>query len=68
MYGRKVSERSALAVERAADMVVRALPSLDRFSIGSYSPLKVEPGTEGTKLTWPWTGRMEEWKLEQYPL
>ena len=64
---RTEGERDALNVEKAGNRVVKGLPKLEMFSIGGYEPLNIGLGLEGTKVTWAWTGRMEEWKMESYP-
>ncbi|KAH7309996.1 hypothetical protein BKA65DRAFT_519262 [Rhexocercosporidium sp. MPI-PUGE-AT-0058] len=65
-YGREVSRQFAETTEKAGDMVMSNLPRLSSFEIGETPNItRAENGT--VTLTWPWTGRIDEWTFEIWP-
>lgn len=54
-------------VEIGGDMVVESLPHLHSFSIGWKTPNVTRSDGKIVNVTWPWTGRLEEWSWEEVP-
>ena len=72
-FGRSRVVEHASVVETAADMAVKALPALKSLTIGDTVvdlTRNREHEDEGAILSmaFPWTGRLEEYALEQFPL
>ncbi|PQE27469.1 hypothetical protein CJF31_00009094 [Rutstroemia sp. NJR-2017a BVV2] len=65
LYLREVIREGAEATELGGDIVVANLPHLTSFTIGGQSPC-VDGGIGN--LTWPWTGRMDEWLRAEVPI
>ncbi|KAI0405123.1 hypothetical protein F4802DRAFT_615075 [Xylaria palmicola] len=67
-YERQVVGQGAEAVDSAAALVLKALPRLIGFSIGSTQAniTRYENGTR--EASFPWTGRKGEWVMEKVPL
>lgn len=67
-YGRTVVQRSAELAEAVGRVVYEALPGLKTFSIGSQSP-NIDVGEDGlVEMVWPWTGSMEAYTLDIWPM
>jgi hypothetical protein len=66
-YLREVTREGAEATEKGGDLVVAYLPYLTSFTIGGATPNITR--TEGIMVnaSWPWTGRMDEWLMEEVP-
>jgi hypothetical protein len=71
-FARQEARQMAETLEKAAAIVLDWLPRLEKLVFGSNPALgschaanleKVEDGT--TKVTWEWTGRMDEWTWER---
>lgn len=65
-YGRGESRRYIVDAERVTNMVLEHLPDLDLLCIGSGC-VNPRVRTEEGKLVWPWTGRMKDYLLEDWP-
>jgi hypothetical protein len=67
IYRRQVTKEGAEATEKGGEIVVANLPRLTSFTIGGRCANITK--TEGRMInaTWPWTGRMDEWLMEQVP-
>jgi hypothetical protein len=68
-YLRQVIREDAEATDTAGDIVVRNVPQLVTFRIGAQCP-DITRGSDGKHIvscTWPWTGRMDEWLMEEVP-
>ncbi|KAJ9150697.1 hypothetical protein NKR23_g3382 [Pleurostoma richardsiae] len=66
-FGRVLLEESLIAMEFAANMTMAALPQLKSLSIGLQQPNLMKNETGETYISWPWTGRIEEYVHEIYP-
>ncbi|KAL6804915.1 hypothetical protein GGI42DRAFT_323178 [Trichoderma sp. SZMC 28013] len=66
-YHRSVIQEGAEADEKAAKIALSVLPHLESISIGGLSPHMTKEDGNKVVLEWPWTGRMEEWLLEEVP-
>jgi hypothetical protein len=66
-YGRMVAQEDAETIEAAAAIVHDALPQLKSFTIGSQSPNITLNDAGRMEMSWPWTGRMEEYTYEVWP-
>ncbi|PQE18690.1 hypothetical protein CJF30_00009687 [Rutstroemia sp. NJR-2017a BBW] len=65
LYLRQVIREGAEATELGGNIIVANLPHLTSFTIGGESPC-VDGGIGN--LTWPWTGRMDEWLEADVPI
>ncbi|MCJ1307767.1 hypothetical protein MMC25_001415 [Agyrium rufum] len=66
-YLRQVIKEGAEATEQGGDIVIASLPHLTGLTIGGDNA-NITRTQEGTiDLTWPWTGRMDEWLMEVAP-
>ncbi|PQE15478.1 hypothetical protein CJF32_00006840 [Rutstroemia sp. NJR-2017a WRK4] len=65
LYLREVIKEGAEATELGGNIIVATLPHLTSFTIGGESPC-VDGGIGN--LTWPWTGRMDEWLEAEVPI
>lgn len=66
-YGRQVSKKAAKATEKGGKIVIANLPHLTSFTIGGRKANVTRIEGEIVNATWPWTGRMEEWVMEEWP-
>jgi hypothetical protein len=67
IYLREVTKQGAEATEKGGDIVVANLPHLTSFTIGGMEA-NITRNEEGMiNATWPWTGRMDEWLMEEVP-
>jgi hypothetical protein len=68
-YGRRVAQKNAETIEKAANIAFSALPQLESVKIGSRSPLNVTRDANGAVVgfTWEWTDRMQEYLYEVWP-
>jgi hypothetical protein len=67
IYLREVTKEGAEATEKGGDIVVANLPHLTSFTIGGMEA-NITHNEEGMiNATWPWTGRMDEWLMEEVP-
>lgn len=66
-YHRRVLQEGAETDEKAARIALSVLPHLESISIGGYTPHMTKEDGNKVVFEWPWTGRMEEWLLEQVP-
>ena len=66
-YSRQIDRESAEATGLGGEIVMANMPNLKSFTIGGLKPdiTRTEEGT--IILTWPWTGRMDEWLMEMTP-
>lgn len=67
LLSRRVLRRNAEATERAGVVVSEVLPHLLSFTIGGWKPKLVILDGKIVKIEWPWTGRLEDWIVEQIP-
>ncbi|KAE9374917.1 hypothetical protein N431DRAFT_405980 [Stipitochalara longipes BDJ] len=65
-YQRQVIREGAEATEKGGDIVVANLPHLTSFTIGGEKA-NITRSEGMVNVTWPWTGRMDEWLLERVP-
>lgn len=69
-FGRKNLRRDLRDViseiEIAGNIVLTELPHLKNATIGGITA-NVEDGNKTGSLVWPWTGRMREYLLQEYP-
>jgi hypothetical protein len=65
LYLRQVIREGAEATELGGNIIVATLPHLTSFTIGGESPC-VDGGIGN--MTWPWTGRMDEWLEAEVPI
>ncbi|KAL2067654.1 hypothetical protein VTL71DRAFT_15750, partial [Oculimacula yallundae] len=66
-YGREVAIQGAETTEKAAAILMTALPQLTSFSIGDDRPNVTRAENGSVIITWPWTGRMRDWVFEIWP-
>ncbi|KAM6488332.1 hypothetical protein HDV62DRAFT_20952 [Trichoderma sp. SZMC 28011] len=66
-YHRRVLQEGAETNEKAARIALSVLPHLESISIGGSTPNMTKEDGNKVVFEWPWTGRMEEWLLEQVP-
>ena len=66
-YHRRVILEGAETNEKAARIALSVLPHLETISIGGSTPHMTKEDGNKVVFEWPWTGRMEEWLLEQVP-
>ncbi|KAH8897819.1 hypothetical protein GQ53DRAFT_818082 [Thozetella sp. PMI_491] len=66
-YGRQIVQEGAETTEVAAGIIMEALPNVN-FSIGDSSPNITYNKMGKPVLSWPWTGRMEQYTLESFAL
>lgn len=65
--GRDTAKESALTTEKAGVIVIGQLPGLEKLHVDGYRA-NITTNDDGTvELTWPWTGRLDEWAYEEYP-
>lgn len=65
--GGRIEERKLISgIERAGRLVVEQLPHLESLTVAATT---TDPRrrTEEGKLVWPWTGRLKEHLLEEWP-
>jgi hypothetical protein len=62
---REVTKEGAEATEEGGDIVVANLPYLTSFTIGETKANITRTGDGTVNATWPWTGRMDEWLMEE---
>jgi hypothetical protein len=67
MYLREVTKEGAEATEQGGYIVVANLPHLTSFTIGSVKANITRTNYRMVNVTWPWTGRMDEWLMEVVP-
>lgn len=67
-YGRTIAQESAELTEAVGEAVYEALPGLKTFRIGGQSPNIISNEAGVGELVWPWTGRMEEYTLDIWPM
>lgn len=67
IYQREVTRESAETTEEGGRIVVDILPHLSSFRIGGYGPKLTRSEDGVVNATWPWTGRMDEWLMEELP-
>ncbi|KAL1849913.1 hypothetical protein Daus18300_013108 [Diaporthe australafricana] len=60
-YGRQVTREGSETTEVAANMTLSALPRLNSLRIGSARANLTLNGRGQPDMTWPWTGRMEQY-------
>ncbi|GAB1319319.1 hypothetical protein MFIFM68171_09529 [Madurella fahalii] len=65
-YGRRTAKESAMTAEKAGLIAIEALPDLVNLSIGG-SEANVTRVDGAVELSWPWTGRMDEWAYDIFP-
>ncbi|KAI2616774.1 hypothetical protein GGR54DRAFT_641366 [Hypoxylon sp. NC1633] len=66
-YGRQVDRQRMETTEAAGSIVVDSLPHLKRFSIGS-TPANITRSEDGNvQVSWPWTGREDEYVHDFWP-
>jgi len=67
-YGREVVKESVDTAEMASKLTMAELPGLESLHIGGSvgNITRVEVG--GPQVLWPWSGRVEEYALEAWPL
>ena len=60
---RRLDRRYAETADLAGETVMMKLPWLEELSFGALKPLHIGRNEEEEypTLTWPWTGRLEEW-------
>ncbi|KAK4083731.1 uncharacterized protein Triagg1_1393 [Trichoderma aggressivum f. europaeum] len=66
-YHRRVIQTVAETEEKAVRIALSVLPHLESISIGESTPHMIKEDGKKVIFEWPWTGRMEEWLLEQVP-
>jgi hypothetical protein len=66
-YMREVTRESIEATEKGGYIVVANIPHLTSFTIGGDMPNIMRSEAGMINATWPWTGRMEEWLMEELP-
>jgi hypothetical protein len=67
IFLREVTKKGAEATEKGGDIVVANLPHLTSFRIGRTCA-NITRNEEGViNVTWPWTGRMDEWLMQVVP-
>ncbi|KAI1735183.1 hypothetical protein F4680DRAFT_312954 [Xylaria scruposa] len=66
-YQRDVYRQSLEAIERAAAIVVKVLPSLTGFSIGNTPANITRYGNGTARASFPWTGRIFDYVMEEMP-
>ncbi len=67
IYRREVAKEGAEATEKGGDIVAANLPHLSSFTIGGICA-NITRNEEGMiNVTWPWTGRMDEWLMLMVP-
>ncbi|KAJ0108284.1 hypothetical protein J7T55_005261 [Diaporthe amygdali] len=64
VYGRAVTQQDAETTELAANITLSALPHLKSLRIGSACANLTLNGRGQPDMTWPWTGRMEQYTYE----
>jgi hypothetical protein len=67
IYLRQVTKEGAKATEEGGDIVVANLPRLTSFTIGGRNANITRTEERMVNATWPWTGRMDEWLMEEVP-
>lgn len=53
-------------MEKAGFLAIEALYYLESLYIGGNEE-SIGVGDTGVALSWPWTGRLDEWAYEQFP-
>ena len=66
-YRRQVTREGAEATEKGGEIVVANMSHLTSFTIGGTCANITRSEGRMVNVTWPWTGRMEEWLLEVVP-
>lgn len=66
-YGRSVSREDAETTERAAEIVLKALPNLKALNFGGHEARLMRRESGQVYAMWPWTDRMTEWTYEMWP-
>jgi len=67
MIRREDLRETAEGIEQAGNMVVANLPLLTSFTIGGGNPNITRTERGMVSATWPWTGRMDKWLMEEVP-
>lgn len=67
MYMREVTKEAIETTERGGNIVVANMPHLIGFTIGGDTPNITRSEGGMVNATWPWTGRVEEWLMEEVP-
>jgi hypothetical protein len=67
IYLRQVTKEGAEATEKGGDIVVANLSHLTSFTIGGRDANITRTKERMVNATWPWTGRMDEWLMEEVP-
>ncbi|EPE34441.1 hypothetical protein GLAREA_10135 [Glarea lozoyensis ATCC 20868] len=69
VYERDVVRQGAEATEMAGEIVMENMPQLTSFTVGELRPniTRDSDGKNMVSLAWPWTGRMDEWLMEEVP-
>lgn len=61
-HGRRTAKRSTETIEEAGRLTMEALPHLETLFVSGYKAnIAREDGA--VVLSWPWTGRLDEWGL-----
>lgn len=63
-YGRQVARDGAETTELAAQVAMSVLPRLKSLAIGTESANLTLNQSGQPEMTWPWTGRMEQYTYE----
>lgn len=63
-YGRQVTQEGVETTELAAQIAMSVLPHLKSLAIGTESANLTLNQFGQPEMTWPWTGRMEQYKYE----
>jgi hypothetical protein len=64
---RKVIRQGAEATEKGGDIVLANLPYLTGLTIGATEANITRTEDGMINATWPWTGRIDEWLMEEIP-
>lgn len=67
IYQRQVMKEGVEATEKGGDIVVANLPYLTSFTIGKNQPNITRTNDRMVNAKWPWTGRIDEWLMEEVP-
>lgn len=62
-----MTREGAKATELGGDIVVEKLPHLTGFKIGREAANITRTKDAVVNVSWPWTGRMDEWLMEEVP-
>ncbi|CAN8106292.1 unnamed protein product [Discula destructiva] len=63
-YGRQVTQQAAETVELAANITLAELPALKELLVGEQCANLTFSDTDQPDMTWPWTGRMEQYTYD----